>query len=103
MKHVLMVAFGALSFGMLSSFAKIAYGQGYTAGEITFTQSAIGALVFWTLVLVRSARNDGFKLSRNRHLLFAGLCMGTSAYTYYLSVAYIPASLAIVLLMQMTG
>lgn len=101
-KYIIIVAFGALSYGMLSSFAKIAYGQGYNAGEITFSQASIGALMLWSVVLFRSIKNKSFQLFGNWKLLLAGTSMGISAYTYYLSVEYIPASLAIVLLMQMT-
>lgn len=101
-KYVIIVALGALSFGMLSSFAKIAYGQGYSAAEITFTQSAIGALILWLIVITRSIKNGSLKLTEGWKPLLSGCFMGMSAYTYYLSVAYIPASLAIVLLMQMT-
>ncbi|MCD9577046.1 EamA family transporter [Flavobacterium soyae] len=100
-KYIIIVALGALSFGMLSSFAKIAYGQGYTPEEITLAQAFFGTLILWTIVFFRKIKN-GQKLQLNWKLLLAGTSMGSSAYTYYLSVAYIPASLAIVLLMQIT-
>lgn len=38
-RYIVIVALGAISYGTLSSFAKIAYGQGYNAGEITFAQA----------------------------------------------------------------
>ncbi|WP_413998903.1 EamA family transporter [Flavobacterium sp. W1B] len=101
-RYISIVILGALSYGMLASFAKIAYGQGYTAGEITFVQALIGAVILWSIVFFRSIKNRSFKLAGNWKLLLAGTSMGISAYTYYLLVAYIPASLAIVLLMQMT-
>lgn len=100
-KYIIIVASGALSFGMLSSFAKIAYGEGYTPAEITLTQALAGTIILWSIVIFRKLKN-GHKLALNWKLLLAGTTMGSSAYTYYLSVAYIPASLAIVLLMQIT-
>lgn len=105
-KYVLIVALGALSYGMLSSFAKIAYGQGYSAAEITFVQGLIGALVLWSASLVRQIRvrkQKGNVIDGSAwwKLLLAGACMGIATYLYYLSVQYIMASLAIVLLMQM--
>lgn len=100
-KYIIIVALGALSFGMLSSFAKIAYGQGYTPGEITLTQALVGTLILWSMAIFRKFKKKE-KLTVNWKLLLAGTSMGSSAYTYYLSVAYIPASLAIVLLMQIT-
>jgi drug/metabolite transporter (DMT)-like permease len=101
-KHSMIVALGALSFGMLSSFAKIAYAQGYNAGEITFAQAALGALMLWGIVFFKKLRNTGYQIKVSWKLLAVGGCMGISVYTYYLALAYIPASLAIVLLMQMT-
>ncbi|MNE12595.1 threonine and homoserine efflux system [compost metagenome] len=86
---------------MLSSFAKIAYGEGYSPAEITLTQALAGTLILWSIAIFRKLKN-GHKLALNWKLLLAGITMGSSAYTYYLSVAYIPASLAIVLLMQIT-
>lgn len=101
-RYIIIVTLGALSYGMLSSFAKIAYGQGYNAGEITFVQALVGAAFLWFIVLIRNFRTGKYKLKINWKLLLAGSTMGISAYTYYLSVEYIPASLAIVLLMQIT-
>lgn len=100
-KYIIIVALGALSFGMLSSFAKIAYVEGYTPGEITLAQACLGTLILWAIVIFRKIRSRG-KLAMDWKLLLAGTSMGSSAYTYYLAVAYIPASLAIVLLMQIT-
>ncbi|WP_289665290.1 EamA family transporter [Flavobacterium panacagri] len=100
-KYIIIVALGALSFGMLSSFAKIAYGEGYSPAEITLTQALMGTLILWLIALFKKLKN-GHKLALDWKLLLAGTTMGSSAYSYYLSVAYIPASLAIVLLMQIT-
>ncbi|MFC0780659.1 DMT family transporter [Flavobacterium sp. HJSW_4] len=100
-KYIIIVALGALSFGMLSSFAKIAYGEGYSPAEITLTQALAGTIILWSIVIFRKLKN-GHKLALNWKLLLAGTTMGSSAFTYYLAVAYIPASLAIVLLMQIT-
>lgn len=98
----MIVALGALSFGMLSSFAKIAYGEGYNAAEITFVQAALGAIILWGIVFSKKLTNREYKIKVSWKLIAVGGCMGISVYTYYLSLAYIPASLAIVLLMQMT-
>ena len=101
-RYSIIVAVGALSFGMLSSFAKLSYAQGYTAGEITFVQALLGAGILWIIVLCNKLRDTEYRIKANWKFLAVGACMGISAYTYYLSLAYIPASLAIVLLMQMT-
>jgi len=101
-KYIFLVLSGAASYGMLSSFAKIAYSQGYIAAEITFVQASIGAFILWLPAIYKRIRVGKLFTNINSKLLLGGMGMGASAYTYYLSVQYIPASLAIVLLMQMT-
>lgn len=101
-KYIIVVAVGACSYGALASFAKLAYAQGYSAGEITLAQALIGAIVLWSASFVQQFKNKEQDRKENIKLLLAGTSMGASAYTYYLSIEYIPASLSIVLLMQMT-
>ena len=79
-KYIIIVALGALSFGMLSSFAKIAYGEGYSPAEITLTQALAGTLILWSIAIFRKLKN-GHKLALNWKLLLAGITMGSSAYT----------------------
>ncbi|ERJ60857.1 EamA family transporter [Sphingobacterium paucimobilis] len=104
-RYVWIVGLGALSYGMLSSFAKVAYGQGYSAAEVTFIQGLIGSVVLWSAVLIRGIyrrkKTTVHSASVRFKLLLSGACMGIATYLYYLSVQYITASLAIVLLMQM--
>jgi drug/metabolite transporter (DMT)-like permease len=103
LKYILIVTLGAISYGTLTSFAKIAYGQGYTTGEITFAQAGVRALVLWA-----GAVFDSIKRKHRPRILFdwklvlAGTSMGLSAYCFYLSVKFIPIALAIVLLMQVS-
>lgn len=101
-KYIILVALGALSFGALTSFAKIAYGQGYSAAEVTLFQTLFGSIILWMIVICKGVYKRTLKLIGGGKLLLAGTSMGIATYTYYLSVEFIPASLAIVLLMQMT-
>jgi drug/metabolite transporter (DMT)-like permease len=99
-KYIIMVLGGAISFGILSSFVKVAYGQGYNAAELSFIQALLGAIVLWAVYACsnksNATRKDIFLL------LISGSCIGVSTYLYYSSVKYIPASISIVLLMQFT-
>ncbi|WP_165569130.1 EamA family transporter [Chryseobacterium piperi] len=101
-RYIIIVILGALSYGGLTSFAKVAYGQGYNASEITFAQTFLGSVVLWGIVVGRSVRKKTIQSVESIKLLLAGTSMGVATYSYYLSIEYIPASLAIVLLMQMT-
>lgn len=75
---------------------------GLHRGEITFAQTLFGAIILWAFVLFRNIKNRSFKLVGNWKLILAGTTMGFSAFCFYLSVKYIPVSLAIVLLMQVS-
>lgn len=96
-----MVFAGACSFGILSTFVKLAYADGYTAAEIAFSQAAMGMAVLWVLSLAGIKRH-GLPLDARGwlSLLVTGAFIGLTTFVYYVSVQYIPASLAIVLLMQ---
>lgn len=101
-KHIVLVALGAISYGTLTSVAKLAYGKGYSAAEITFSQALLGAIILWGIVIIRSEKTRLARPIFNWKLLLAGTTVGLSAYCFYLSVQYIPVSLAIVLLMQVS-
>ena len=99
-KYIIMVLGGAISFGILSSFVKVAYGKGYNAAELSFIQALLGATVLWG---VYASSNKSNATRKDIYLLLiSGSCIGISTYLYYLSVKYIPASISIVLLMQFT-
>jgi drug/metabolite transporter (DMT)-like permease len=100
LKGTLYVAVGAASYGVLATFVKIAGGEGYATGAITFAQYATGAIVLFMLDLFAGStatRGNG----REALLLMAtGTSLGLTSTFYYLSVAYLPVSVCIILLMQ---
>lgn len=98
---MLLVFAGACSFGILSTFVKVAYSQGHTADNIAGSQALCGALVLWALYLLRKPAT-GPSSSKAWEVLPAGASIGMTSYLYYLSVQYIPASVAIIFLMQFT-
>lgn len=99
-KYILMVLTGAVSYGILSSFVKLAYGYGYHSAEIAFLQALLGALLL--LGVWGASGKPNASRSQIPLLLVAGAAIGAATFLYYLSVKYIPASVAIVLLMQFT-
>lgn len=101
-RYILMVFAGACSFGILSTFVKLAYSEGYTAAEISFTQAFTGMVVLWILYLSSKRRREAMKPREWGWLLLTGVSIGLTSFVYYVSVAYIPASVAIVILMQFT-
>lgn len=109
LKGVLFVGAGAAVYGMLATFVKLAYadksesGIGFTTAEVTSSQFALGLLFTGILVLLNSKSKNqkpNPTPAEIKSLIIAGTSTGLTSIFYYLSVKYIPVSIAIVLLMQ---
>ena len=103
-KGILLVALGASSYGMLATFVKMAYDEGYTTSEVTLSQFALGILGMLLINLVQRSRKKNTVVAPTRkniiQLMAAGTSLGFTSLFYYLAVRYIPVSIGIVLLMQ---
>ena len=104
LQGVLLIALGASSYGMLATFVKIAYSEGFTTPEVTIAQFIYGII---GIVLVNTIQKFKSKNQANTasaktiiQLMVAGTSLGMTSVFYYLAVKYIPVSIAIVLLMQ---
>ena len=104
LKGSILVGLGACSYGMLTTFVKMAYADGYTSHEVTFSQMALGVIGLLLINLfVRRKQTDVAEVSRTRSklkLMAAGTTLGLTSTFYYLAVKYIPVSIGIVMLMQ---
>ena len=104
LKGVLYVALGASIFGMLATFVKLSYQDGYTTSEVTTAQFVLGLLGLVILNLIQkktSKKPLAQPTSREiKMLMLAGTSLGCTSLFYYLCVQYINVSIAIVLLMQ---
>src|SRR5690606_26212252 len=104
LKGSLLVALGAASYGMLTTFVKMAYAEGYTSHEITFSQMFLGliGLLIINLLFVKkkSGHSEKPEVRSILKLMAAGTSLGLTSTFYYLAVKYISVSVGIVLLMQ---
>ncbi|QQE74522.1 DMT family transporter [Brevibacillus composti] len=100
MRYLLLVFLGACSYGILSTIVKLAYGQGYSPGEVVGGQMFFGFLLTWLPALFVLRQRPSLK--RMLLLLAVGLPVGSTGLLYYNSLQHIPASIAIVLLFQFT-
>ena len=104
LKGVFLVGLGATSYGMLATFVKIAYGEGFTTPEVTIAQFVYGITGMLLITMFQKSKkgNDVAKASTKNisQLALAGTSLGMTSIFYYLAVKYIPVSIAIVLLMQ---
>lgn len=103
-KGVFLVGIGATSYGMLATFVKLAYEEGFTTAEVTSSQFIYGII---GMLLINAFQKNKLKdnvvkaTSKNRfQLILAGTSLGMTSVFYYLCVSFIDVSIAIVLLMQ---
>lgn len=99
LKGILFVALGASSYGMLASFVKMAYKQGYTTAEVTVSQFLLAIICLSIINLFINHTQTATKTNIFK-LVLSGTSMGFTSVLYYLCVKYLNASIAVVLLMQ---
>lgn len=103
LKGVILVLFGACSFGILSTFVKLAYADCYSLSDVTGTQAFFGAIILWLCYFIQTKTSKTLvvkTVSPWYILLAAGAVTGLVSMFYYQCVKLVPASLAIILLMQ---
>jgi drug/metabolite transporter (DMT)-like permease len=104
LKGSLFIALGASSYGMLATFVKMAYHEGFTTAEVTLSQFILGFVILFVLSVFSkkemTLEPKPSRLKSNMQLLIAGSSMGLTSISYYMAVQYIPVSIGIVLLMQ---
>ncbi|WP_257008335.1 EamA family transporter [Bacillus sp. FJAT-45350] len=98
MKYGLLVFLGGCSFGILSTFVKLSYSQGFSLGEVTGSQFLFGFLMVWILALF--SKKQRLSLKQILVLIVSGTTIGTTGLLYYQSLQYVEASFAIILLFQ---
>ena len=99
-KYALLVFLGGCSYGVVSTFVKLAYGEGFNVGDVTGSQYVLGAVMLW----IFSIFVPKIKLTGKQWiiLLISGFPMGLTGIFYNRSLEYIDASFAIILLLQFT-
>lgn len=104
LKGVVLVGLGATSYGMLATFVKLAYAEGFTTAEITISQFVLGIIgVLIINIFQKNRKKEMFKKTSPKNifqLMLAGTSLGMTSVFYYLCVKYIDVSIAIILLMQ---
>lgn len=100
----ILVGLGASSYGMLATFVKLAYKGGFSTEEVIFAQLSLGVIGMLLITLfqtkVRKIKTPKIQKGDLPRLLVVGTSLGSTGLFYYLSVAYIDVSVAIILLMQ---
>ncbi|SEM78812.1 Threonine/homoserine efflux transporter RhtA [Mucilaginibacter gossypiicola] len=104
LKGSLFVALGACCYGMLGSFVKMAYRDGFTTAEVVLSQFGLGLSGLFVLTLFskqQATQEQRQPSSKSKiRLIIAGTSLGLTSFFYYMAVKLVPVSVAIVLLMQ---
>src|SRR6478736_8832065 len=92
LKGVFLVGIGATSYGMLATFVKMAYLDGYSTAEVTISQFILGIAVMLIIngfqkinskkKVVKATSNNIFQL------MLAGTSTGLTSVFYYMAVKY---------------
>lgn len=98
--YAMVVFLGGCSYGVLSTFVKLAYGAGFEMPEVVGSQFLFGACLIWLLVLFRRKKITKITRSSFIKLLIAGTPSGLTGIFYYKSLMSTDASLAIIFLFQ---
>jgi drug/metabolite transporter (DMT)-like permease len=104
LKGVFLVAIGATTYGMLATFVKMAYSEGYTTAEVTTSQFILGIIGILLINAFQKVKHKDKVVKASKKnifsLMLAGTSLGMTSLFYYLAVKFIPVSIGIVLLMQ---
>jgi len=110
LKGILYIIIGSACYGVLSTFVKLAYNDGFIVNDVVGIQMFVGAVLLWSIVFInkllkkKSTAQTYVKPAKKDVLLLTvlGSTTGLTGMFYYLSLQYISASFAIVLLFQFT-
>ncbi|MEH6936433.1 DMT family transporter [Bacillus sp. JJ664] len=110
MKGILYIIIGSACYGVLSTFVKLAYNDGFIVNDVVGIQMFVGAVLLWSIVLInklikKKSTAQTYKKPAKKDILLLTVLGSTTGLTgmfYYLSLQYISASFAIVLLFQFT-
>ncbi|WML28307.1 DMT family transporter [Neobacillus sp. OS1-33] len=97
-QYALIVFLGGCSYGVLSTFVKLAYSAGFTVTQVTGSQYLLGTLLIWGVALF--SKKKKLTLSKIGKLLLSGIPLGLTGVFYYQSLQTLDASLAIIFLFQ---
>lgn len=97
-KYSLLVFLGGCSYGVVATFVKFAYHDGFTMQEITGAHYSFGVTFLWLATFF--VKKDRLTGKQWLFFLLSGLPLGLTSIFYNYSLQFINASFAIILLLQ---
>lgn len=99
----LTVLLGAASYGVSGPFAKMAFKNGLSVGELLSSMFFVSMVIFWAILPFTSQKFQGVVRSDIwKIILLGGVGLGATVAFYYISIKELPVSIAIVMLFQFT-
>lgn len=99
-KYALLVFLGGCSYGVVSTFVKLAYGAGFGVDDVTGSQYVLGAVMLWICTIF--VPKNKLSMKQWLILIISGIPMGLTGIFYNAALEYVDASFAIILLLQFT-
>jgi drug/metabolite transporter (DMT)-like permease len=97
----LTVLLGAMSYGISGPFAKLAFRDGLSVGELVSSMFFVAMVIFWIIVPFTTRKFHGLTRAALWKLIFlGGIGLGATVTFYYISINQLSVSIAIVLLFQ---
>ena len=93
-----LVFLGGCCYGILSTFVKIAYANGFSSAAVTGAQYLFGTMMLWLVLLF--TKKEKLSVKESVKLLLSGIPFGLTGIFYYQALQSLSASLAIVFLFQ---
>jgi drug/metabolite transporter (DMT)-like permease len=105
LKGSLFIILAACCYGMLGTFVKMAYRDGYGTAEVTISQFSLGFITLLILNLILRKKevlpvSKKTSLKSYAKVIAAGSSLGLTSIFYYMTVKYVSVSIGIVLLVQ---
>ncbi|MCJ7983255.1 DMT family transporter [Priestia sp. OVL9] len=100
LNYALLVFLGGCSYGVVSTFVKLGYSEGFRLSEVTGSQYFFGAIMLWAIAIF--VPKDRLQCKQWFTLAIGGIPMGLTGIFYNQALGYINASFAIILLLQFT-
>lgn len=98
LKYSILVFLGGCSYGVVATFVKFAYQDGFTMQQVTGAHYSFGVIFLWLAAAFVKKTTLTFK--QVLFYLFSGLPLGLTSIFYNYSLVYINVSFAIILLLQ---
>ncbi|TDQ42755.1 EamA family transporter [Aureibacillus halotolerans] len=99
-KAVLIVLIGAGGFGFTPVFVKSAFIEGYNLAQVVGAQMMLAFVILWIIAAIRQVKRQQVTRKQVVKLMVAGSLNGSTGIFYYGAMAYLPSSVAIIMLFQ---